>query len=330
MKKVISIIVSLSLILSFSIPSFAVNDNASISEDPIITSTMNLHQIDYEPLYIMLQNINDEEQKELVEKLLFTPVAYKTMSFDTDSELQEYINSSTSISAKTLALAEKLSSMPSKDAEKEVSRIIQSKANELIKDKNAKTTDEFVKLVEQYNPASAQKLESKIGDFKSELYINKDDSPIASSTFIAAATKTIYWNTYLQALDAAGGQMSFFAVSANYTYNTSTYVISSLNTDEDYGIPSSSSGNDEYFDGLAYDNQYVKTVSGSSQAYVQKGAYVWSAMPPGHVPMVAYIVDVVFRPALNSGKNIKFSKCVMTTPSTLTNYNILGKWGGGV
>ena len=78
-----------------------------------------------------------------------------------------------------------------------------------MKDKNAKTTDEFVELVEKYNPASAQILESKIDDFKSNLYINKDESSTTSSTFIAAATKTIYWNTYLQALDVNGAQMSF-------------------------------------------------------------------------------------------------------------------------
>lgn len=134
----------------------------------------------------------------------------------------------------------------------------------------------------------------------------------------------------MQTLDAAGGQLSFFAVSAVYKYNSSTYAITSLDSDTDYGIPSSSSGNTEYFDSLAYDNDYVKTKSNSPQAYVQKGAYVWSALPPGHVPMHAYIVDVVFRPILNTTNNIKYSNCKACVPSILTNYNILGSWGGGV
>ena len=119
MKKVISTIISLSLILSLSLPTFAENDSTSLSEDPIITSNVNPHQINYEPLYQILQNIDDKEQKELVEQLLFTPVSSKTMSFNTDMELQEYINS---VSEKTLAMAEKLSAMSSEDAEKEVSK----------------------------------------------------------------------------------------------------------------------------------------------------------------------------------------------------------------
>jgi hypothetical protein len=263
----------------------------------------------------------------------------KNLTFFTDQQLQNYINSNSTISAKTIQLTKDLASMSFADANKRIAMIVQLKAEEIINDKNAVPTKDFLDLAKQYDVTVVPALENEISEYTPSTTIDLDDGSsrpsslekLSATPFATVATTTKYYNNYLQILGVTGSQLSFFSISVVYKYKilSGVYDITSLASTTNYGVPSSAPIPYEFFLGLDQNVDRVKqlAVSTSDQAYVQRGAYIYQSVTGGNTPLHAYIIDLVFRPSLSSSTQLKYSYLKAGPALLLHAYQ--GSWGGG-
>lgn len=268
MKKLLCLSMVLILLLGSSAFVFAVDTNSS----PVVKSTDTYTQLKDIGVGDIINSVSNKDTKAKLIEYYCTP-AYKTSTLDAASVDDQRAQ----VKDQVIISLTKLSKLSGTDLDKEIVALKDARIKSILNDPNAVPTAELINYAEKNNSSYVKQLKEKVNNVAKDTDSEEATQSVASVIVpMSSITKSTYGESYTY--NAGGAVLYYITCNVQWTYNSTTYYITSLLPTTHYGSDGIYNFNSSLL--VPPSGQSITRVSGVDIGKVHKSVGVYNALTP--------------------------------------------------